>query len=93
MGANDGLQPVSRPLSEARLAQQGKFQEVFGEAPNITPGLVEADGVFKAPGLRNVDMTAPYMHNGGMLTLRQVVDFYSRGAAGTTLQIHLAFLC
>ncbi|MBE8986945.1 cytochrome C peroxidase [Nostoc sp. LEGE 12450] len=84
VGADDGLQPVSRPLSEARLAQQGKFQEVFGEAPNITPGLVEADGVFKAPGLRNVDMTAPYMHNGGMLTLRQVVDFYSRGAADDT---------
>ncbi|BAY78948.1 hypothetical protein NIES25_54270 (plasmid) [Nostoc linckia NIES-25] len=79
VGADDGL-PVSRPLSEARLAQQGKFQEVFGEAPNITPGPVEADGLFKAPTLRNVELTAPYMHNGGMLTLRQVVDFYSRGA-------------
>ncbi|MEH2217264.1 MAG: cytochrome c peroxidase [Nostoc sp.] len=83
VGAKDGLQPVSRSLSEARLAQQGKFQEVFGEAPNIIPGpndVVEDEGLFKAPGLRNVELTAPYMHNGGMLTLRQVVDFYSRGA-------------
>ena len=85
VGGNDGLKPESRSLSEARLAQQGKFQEVFGEAPNITPNPddpndVADQGAFKAPGLRNAELTAPYMHNGGMLTLRQVVDFYSRGA-------------
>jgi cytochrome c peroxidase len=34
---------------------------------------------FKAPTLRNIALTAPYMHNGGMATLEQVVDFYSRG--------------
>ena len=82
-GANDGLKPVSRPLSETLLAQQGSFQEVFGEAPNITPAssdTVNADGLFKAPGLRNVELSAPYFHNGGKLTLRQVVDFYNRGA-------------
>src|SRR3989449_849086 len=38
-----------------------------------------AQGAFKAPGLRNVELTGPYMHNGGMATLEQVVDFYSRG--------------
>ena len=31
------------------------------------------------PGLRNVELTAPYFHNGGQRTLREVVDFYSRG--------------
>lgn len=36
-------------------------------------------GSFKAPQLRNVELTGPYFHNGGKLTLRQVVDFYSRG--------------
>ena len=40
---------------------------------------VAVDGAFKIPGLRNVELTAPYMHNGGMATLEQVVDFYSRG--------------
>jgi cytochrome c peroxidase len=35
-------------------------------------------GAFKAPGLRNVELTGPYFHNGGQATLRQVVDFYSR---------------
>lgn len=36
-------------------------------------------GAFKAPGLRNVELTGPYFHNGGQATLEQVVDFYSRG--------------
>ncbi len=37
------------------------------------------DGSFKAPGLRNVELTGPYFHNGGYATLEQVIDFYSRG--------------
>lgn len=37
------------------------------------------DGAFKTPQLRNVELTGPYFHNGGMATLRQVVDFYNRG--------------
>jgi cytochrome c peroxidase len=36
-------------------------------------------GSFKAPQLREVELTGPYFHNGGKLTLRQVVDFYTRG--------------
>ena len=36
-------------------------------------------GSFKAPQLREVGLTGPYFHNGGKLTLRQVVDFYARG--------------
>lgn len=36
---------------------------------------------FKTPGLRNVALTAPYMHNGVFRTLREVVDFYNRGGA------------
>jgi len=36
-------------------------------------------GNAKAPSLRNVELTAPYFHNGGTLTLRQVIDFYGRG--------------
>lgn len=40
---------------------------------------VAADGAFKTPGLRNSLLTGPYFHNGGMATLRQVVQFYNRG--------------
>jgi len=34
-------------------------------------------GKFKVPGLRNVGLTAPYMHNGMMETLEEVMDYYS----------------
>ncbi|MBI5383963.1 MAG: hypothetical protein HZA90_04680 [Verrucomicrobia bacterium] len=36
-------------------------------------------GSFKAPSIRNVELTGPYFHNGGNLTLRQQLDFYLRG--------------
>jgi hypothetical protein len=36
-------------------------------------------GAFKTAGLRNVELTAPYFHNGGQLTLEQVMEFYNRG--------------
>lgn len=34
---------------------------------------------FKTPTLRNVALTAPYMHNGAYTTLEKVIDFYNRG--------------
>jgi cytochrome c peroxidase len=34
-------------------------------------------GKFKVPGLRNVAITAPYMHNGMFATLEEVIDYYN----------------
>lgn len=48
-----------------------------GTFPN--PNRIASRGSFKVPQLKNVELTGPYFHNGGMATLRQVVDFYSRG--------------
>ncbi len=36
-------------------------------------------GKFRTPSLRNVELRAPYMHNGRFKTLEAVVDFYDRG--------------
>ncbi|NOT62031.1 MAG: hypothetical protein HOP19_17595, partial [Acidobacteria bacterium] len=43
--------------------------------------LRRADGIaqFKTPGLRNIERTAPYMHNGSFATLEDVVKFYNEG--------------
>ena len=35
--------------------------------------------LYKTPSLRNVSLTAPYMHNGSIASLREVVEFYNRG--------------
>ncbi len=34
---------------------------------------------FKTPTLRNIELTAPYMHNGVYNTLKEVMDFYNKG--------------
>ncbi len=52
--------------------------------PSDDPGRagVTADGVqgaFKVPTLRNIALTAPYMHDGSKATLEEVVDFYADG--------------
>jgi cytochrome c peroxidase len=39
----------------------------------------EDKGAFRTPSLRNVAMTAPYMHDGHFASLSEVVDYYARG--------------
>jgi cytochrome c peroxidase len=76
VGGND---PFGTPLAEARLASQGRFDDQNLDPPLSSSNIPGVDGAFKAPGLRNVELTAPYFHNGGQSTLAQVIDFYSRG--------------
>jgi parallel beta-helix repeat protein len=47
-----------------------------GRAAVVADGI---DGAFKVPTLRNVALTAPYMHNGIFATLEEVIDFYADG--------------
>jgi len=67
------------PLSIARRVQNGEDvgQETRG-GPVSPTERVAVNGAFKTPTLRNVELTGPYMHNGSMATLEQVVEFYSR---------------
>lgn len=41
-------------------------------------GIKEELGQFRAPSLRNVSLTAPYMHNGSIATLKEVMEFYNK---------------
>ena len=49
---------------------QGRYQ---------VTGIEKDIGAFKTPSLRNVADTAPYMHDGSLKTLEEVVDFYDEG--------------
>ncbi len=65
--SNNGLDTASRPESykdAGRGAITGKPADY---------------GKFKVPTLRNIALTAPYMHDGRFKTLEQVIDFYSEG--------------
>jgi cytochrome c peroxidase len=89
-----GRDPFGNPLSftrqyKQRLAGQPVFDRFEVEpctfavdpcVPVTDPAARDAvDGAFKTPGLRNVELTGPYFHNGGTATLEQVVEFYNRG--------------
>ncbi|WP_321395320.1 cytochrome-c peroxidase [Emcibacter sp.] len=57
-------------LTNQEASELGRF--VVSTAP--------ADiGAFKTPTLRNIELTAPYMHDGSLKTLEEVVDFYNNG--------------
>ncbi len=47
--------------------------------PTNDPFTPSNDGKFKAPSLRNIALTAPYMHDGRFKTLEEVIEHYSRG--------------
>jgi cytochrome c peroxidase len=86
-GGND---PFGYPLSftaRALLIDNGKILPFPNPAlfcgegqPRPCPlRRMAVDGTFKTPGLRNVELTGPYFHNGGQSTLMQTIDFYTRG--------------
>ena len=55
---------------DAEPADTGRF---------AVTGIAADKGKFKTPSLRNVALTAPYMHDGRFVTLEQVVEHYSTG--------------
>jgi cytochrome c peroxidase len=81
-----------QPLSQSELLRQRVCNDPgfsFMVPPRPGDGITAAPlscgddiartGFFKTPMLRNIALTAPYFHNGGQLTLEQVVEFYNRG--------------
>lgn len=46
--------------------------------PNSIKMDAEVGASFKIPSLRNIELTGPYMHNGSLATLEQVIEFYTR---------------
>jgi cytochrome c peroxidase len=79
-----GVSDVFGPLSFTRRLFPGAPPAAFDGAA-VTKGF-GVEGAFKIPSLRNVALTAPYFHNGDARTLREVVEFYSRG--GNVFPVH-----
>jgi len=70
----------------ANLADE-KFHNIGigmqAEQPDLGRGAISKDpkdtGAFKTPTVRNVALTAPYMHDGSLATLEEVVEWYDKG--------------
>ncbi len=73
----DKLEPVLKKimhgdhsLTPGQRSESGRF--------NVTHNLRDL-GKFKTPTLRNIALTAPYMHDGSLKTLDEVVEYYDKG--------------
>jgi cytochrome c peroxidase len=86
----NGFQTADTPdglltFNPAFVPAPGCVPDLLADPPLICPpdlntvARTAVAGNFKTPGLRNIELTGPYMHNGSMATLMQVVDFYIRG--------------
>jgi cytochrome c peroxidase len=68
-----------------RFFNTGLYNVDNGKYPSTDQGLweftfVDADrGRYRPPTLRNIGVTAPYMHDGSVATLAEVIDIYERG--------------
>lgn len=65
------------PVEVERMADEGRF-EVTGNHTDRWR--------YRTPSLRNVALTAPYMHDGSLDSLAAVVDYYDRGGANSPNQ-------
>jgi cytochrome c peroxidase len=57
-------------LTSENISELGRFA--------VTENITEV-GAFKTSTLRNIKQTAPYMHDGSLKTLKDVVNFYNKG--------------
>jgi cytochrome c peroxidase len=57
--------------------RDGSLQD---DGRSAVTGKAEDRGAFKTPTLREIARTAPYMHDGSLVSLADVVDYYDRGA-------------
>lgn len=76
---------------EAAFFNNGLYDvDGMGAYPLPNVGLFEHTGVasdmgrFRAPSLRNVEVSGPYMHDGSIATLAEVIDFYAAGGREIT---------
>lgn len=65
------------------LDGQGAFPTPNTGIHDVT-GVANDMGLFKAPSLRNIALTAPYMHDGSLATLSEVIDHYAAGGRTIT---------
>jgi cytochrome c peroxidase len=67
---------IGLPVNQEIFALVGVFTDLGLGGPDALND-PKYDGKFKNPHLRNIELTPPYMHNGVLKTLKQVVHFYN----------------
>lgn len=68
-------------FTDHRIANNGLYQTYEDPGLSRLTGMTEDIGKFKVPSLRNVGMTAPYMFDGSLATLDDVLAHYESGGS------------
>ena len=72
-----------RNIGQYNLGGTGAYPEPNRGVMELS-GLFKDMGAFRAPSLRNVEVTAPYMHDGSVATLEEVIDIIAAGGRNIT---------
>ena len=77
----NGTVPPNFDRSESEiLGTPSKNKKLDGDLGKfVITGAAIHKNSFKTPTIRNIELTAPYMHNGVYKTLEEVIDFYNEG--------------
>ena len=68
-------------FSNGEIVNNGLYEK-YEDVGKMRVSLKEIDnGCFKVPTLRNIALTAPYMHDGSIQTLEEVIDHYMKGGS------------
>ncbi len=88
MKATQNFEPLVRQIQQ--MAQENRLTREALDRLALSEGFSELGrflvtrqpkdlGAFKTSPLRDIELTAPYMHDGSLKTLREVIDFYDKG--------------
>ncbi len=88
MKATQNFEPLVRQIQQ--MVQENRLTKEALDRLALTEGFSELGrflvtrqpkdlGAFKTSPLRDIELTAPYMHDGSLKTLREVIDFYDKG--------------
>jgi cytochrome c peroxidase len=88
MKASKNFEPLVRQIQ--RMVEHGELTQSALDKLALSEGFSELGrflvtrqpkdlGSFKTSTLRDIELTAPYMHDGSLKTLREVIDFYNKG--------------
>lgn len=76
---------VSGRYSDDPKAHGSRLENLAADLDRLEAGTADAtlrhayEGAFRTPTLRNIELTAPYMHTGEYATLEDVVELYNKG--------------
>lgn len=79
---HSGVNFTNNAFENNGLDDPGSYENFPDKGRGAVTGVLFDNGKFRVPSLRNIALTAPYMHDGRFATLEEVLDHYASGGHG-----------